>query len=158
MPRKGDVPKRPTMPDPKFKSKLVSKFISCLMKDGKKSIAESAMYGAFEIVEQRTKEAPLNGCPKCGSSLSEQKEHEQFVVDIPPVEPEVTRYVTYSGHCTCCRRRVRFRSRRAGAGRRRPLRRCRGRCPRPGWRRSSRETIARRRAGRPVRYRSTRLG
>jgi small subunit ribosomal protein S7 len=47
------------MPDPKFKSKLVSKFISCLMKDGKKSIAESAMYGAFEIVEQRTKEAPL---------------------------------------------------------------------------------------------------
>jgi len=47
------------MPDPKFKSKLVSKFINCLMTDGKKSIAESAMYGAFEIVEQRTKEAPL---------------------------------------------------------------------------------------------------
>ena len=59
MPRKGYVPKRPTMPDPKFKSKLVSKFISCLMKDGKKSVAESAMYGAFEIVEQRAKEAPL---------------------------------------------------------------------------------------------------
>ncbi|MBW1896812.1 MAG: 30S ribosomal protein S7 [Deltaproteobacteria bacterium] len=59
MPRKGYVPKRPTMPDPKFKSKFVSKFISCLMKDGKKSVAESAMYGAFEIVKQRTKEPPL---------------------------------------------------------------------------------------------------
>jgi transposase len=58
---------------------------------------------------KETKEAPLNGCPKCGSSLSEQKEHEQFVVDIPPVEPEITRYVTYSGYCSCCQQRVRSR-------------------------------------------------
>ena len=37
------------------------------------------------------------------------KDHEQFVVDIPPVEPRVTRYVTHSGHCAHCGRRVRSR-------------------------------------------------
>ena len=59
MPRKGEIPRRRTMPDPKFKSKLVSKFVNCLMIDGKKSTAESIMYDAFEIVERRTKEPPL---------------------------------------------------------------------------------------------------
>jgi transposase len=63
--------------------------------------------GPEEVKE--TKKAPLECCPDCGGSLTQRKEHEQFVVDIPPVEPEVTRYVTYSGHCTCCRRRVRSR-------------------------------------------------
>jgi hypothetical protein len=58
---------------------------------------------------KETKEAPLNGCPECGGALSEGKEHEQFVVDIPPVEPEITRYVTYSGYCACCQQRVRSR-------------------------------------------------
>ena len=55
------------------------------------------------------KEAPLDGCPECGGSLSERKKHEQFVVDIPPVEPEITRYVTQSGYCSCCQQRVRSR-------------------------------------------------
>jgi len=59
MPRKREVPKRPVMPDPKYKSKLVSKFISCLMKDSKKSMAESILYDAFGIIERRTKEPPL---------------------------------------------------------------------------------------------------
>jgi small subunit ribosomal protein S7 len=59
MPRKGEVSKRPTMADPKFKSKLLSKFVSCLMRDGKKSTAESITYDAFELIERRTKEPPL---------------------------------------------------------------------------------------------------
>ncbi len=59
MPRKGEVPKRDILPDPKYKSKLVSKFINCMMKDGKKSVSESIMYKAFEIIETRTKEPPL---------------------------------------------------------------------------------------------------
>lgn len=59
MPRKGEVSKRPAMPDPKYKSKLVSKFINCLMKDGKKSVAESILYDAFGIIEGKTKESPL---------------------------------------------------------------------------------------------------
>jgi small subunit ribosomal protein S7 len=59
MSRKREIAKRPTMPDPKFKSRLVSKFINCLMKDGKKSVAESILYDAFGIIEKRTKESPL---------------------------------------------------------------------------------------------------
>ena len=59
MPRKGEVPKRDILPDPKYKSKLVSKFINCMMNDGKKSVSESIMYKAFEIIETKTKEPPL---------------------------------------------------------------------------------------------------
>ena len=58
---------------------------------------------------KETKKALLDCCPDCGGPLTQRKEHEQFVVDIPPVEPEITRYVTYSGHCSCCQRRVRSR-------------------------------------------------
>jgi len=47
------------MPDPKYKSRLVSKFINCLMKDGKKSTAEAILYDAFGIIENRAKESPL---------------------------------------------------------------------------------------------------
>ena len=47
------------MPDPKYKSKLVAKFINCLMKCGKKSVAESILYDAFGIIERRTEEPPL---------------------------------------------------------------------------------------------------
>jgi small subunit ribosomal protein S7 len=59
MPRKGEVPKRNVLADPKYKSELVSKFINCMMKDGKKSISESIMYRAFDIIEMKTKESPL---------------------------------------------------------------------------------------------------
>ena len=41
-------------PDAKFNSKLVSKFVACIMRDGKKSVAESILYGAFDIMEERT--------------------------------------------------------------------------------------------------------
>jgi transposase len=58
---------------------------------------------------RETKEAPLECCLECGGSLTEWKEHEQFVVDIPPVQPVITRYVTHSGYCSDCRRRVRSR-------------------------------------------------
>jgi len=58
---------------------------------------------------RETKETPLDCCPECRGALSERKEHEQFVVDIPPVKPEITRYVTYSGYCSSCQQRVRSR-------------------------------------------------
>lgn len=47
------------MPDPKYHSKLVAKFINCLMKKGKKSIAEWIMYGSLDVVEKRMKEPAL---------------------------------------------------------------------------------------------------
>ena len=59
MPRRREVPERPIIPDPKYGSKLVSRFINTLMRDGKKSIAESILYDAFGLIEGKTKESPL---------------------------------------------------------------------------------------------------
>jgi len=59
MPRRGDVPKRLILPDPKYKSKLVSRFINSIMKNGKKSLAESILYSAFDVIELKTKKPPL---------------------------------------------------------------------------------------------------
>jgi len=55
----------------------------------------------------RTLEAPLRCCPDCGGSLRDEKTHEQFEIDVPPVRPIVTRYVTHSGYCANCKKRVR---------------------------------------------------
>lgn len=54
MPRRRKVPKRELIPDPKFKSSLVTKFISNLMRKGKKSVAESIFYKAIDYIEERT--------------------------------------------------------------------------------------------------------
>ena len=54
-----------------------------------------------------TKEAPLDSCPECSGELIDRKTHEQFEVDIPPVEPVITRFVTHSGYCAHCGKRVR---------------------------------------------------
>jgi small subunit ribosomal protein S7 len=59
MPRRRVAEKREMLPDPKYGSKVVSKFISALMEDGKKSTAERACYGAFEILRQKTGQDPL---------------------------------------------------------------------------------------------------
>ena len=59
MPRRRDVPERPVISDPKYDSKLVTKFLNCVMRDGKKSTAESILYGAFDIMQDKTKESPL---------------------------------------------------------------------------------------------------
>jgi len=55
MPRRREVPKRRILPDPKFKDKLVAKFINTIMSGGKKSTAERIMYGAFDIIRDRFK-------------------------------------------------------------------------------------------------------
>ena len=59
MPRRREVPERPITPDSKYGSKLVTKFINSVMRDGKKSLAESILYDAFNIIEQKTNESPL---------------------------------------------------------------------------------------------------
>ena len=55
MPRRREVPKREVLADPRFQDVLVTKFMYCLMRDGKKSTAEGILYGAFDIIEERTK-------------------------------------------------------------------------------------------------------
>ena len=53
MPRKGAVPKRQILPDPRFNSKILARFINKIMLAGKKSTAESITYGALEIVSEK---------------------------------------------------------------------------------------------------------
>jgi len=59
MSRRREIPKRDVLPDPKYGDKIVSKFVCRLMLDGKKSAAEKILYSAFDIVEERAKEEPL---------------------------------------------------------------------------------------------------
>jgi small subunit ribosomal protein S7 len=59
MPRRREVPERVIVPDAKYNSKLVSKFIKSIMRDGKKSIAESILYNAMAIIEEKTKEPAI---------------------------------------------------------------------------------------------------
>jgi small subunit ribosomal protein S7 len=59
MPRRREVPERPIQPDPKYDSKLVSRFVRSIMRDGKKSTAERILYEALDIVGGKSKDAPL---------------------------------------------------------------------------------------------------
>ena len=59
MSRRHRAEKREIHPDPKFGDLVVSKFMNSLMKDGKKSSAEGIVYGAFDIIEERTKQDPI---------------------------------------------------------------------------------------------------
>ncbi|MCX8146666.1 MAG: 30S ribosomal protein S7 [Azovibrio sp.] len=59
MPRRREVPKRDVLPDPKFGSQDVSKFINAIMQSGKKSVAERIVYGAFEQISSKTGKDPL---------------------------------------------------------------------------------------------------
>ena len=59
MPRRREVPKRQIQPDPKYKDRLVGRFTSVIMRDGKKSLAERIVYGSFEVSESKTRNAPL---------------------------------------------------------------------------------------------------
>jgi transposase len=85
--------------------KLVEKPKKPGRKAGQGKFSRRAKPAAEEVSE--TKVAPIEDCPQCGGELSAVREHEQYVADIPKVEPIITRYVTFSGFCACCRRRVR---------------------------------------------------
>ena len=58
MARRHTSVKREVLPDPKYQDQLVSKFINCLMKKGKKSTAEKILYGALTIIEKREADTP----------------------------------------------------------------------------------------------------
>jgi small subunit ribosomal protein S7 len=59
MPRRRVAEKREVLPDPKYNSKVVSKFMSAIMQDGKKSTAEGICYGAFDVIREKTGNDPL---------------------------------------------------------------------------------------------------
>ena len=59
MPRRGNVPKREILPDPIYNSVLVTKLVNSIMLDGKKGVAQKVVYGAFDIVKEKTGNDPL---------------------------------------------------------------------------------------------------
>ena len=59
MPRRREVAKRIVLADPKYNDKLVTKFVNNLMIGGKKSVAEKIVYGAFDLVAERSGEDPV---------------------------------------------------------------------------------------------------
>ena len=59
MPRRGNVPKREILPDPMYKSVLVTKLVNSIMLDGKKGVAQKVVYGAFDIIKEKTEKEPL---------------------------------------------------------------------------------------------------
>ena len=59
MPRRGNVPKREVLPDPLYNSVLVTKLVNSIMLDGKKGVAQKVVYGAFDIIKEKTGQEPL---------------------------------------------------------------------------------------------------
>lgn len=59
MSRKGPAPKRAIIPDPRFNNLRIAKFMNMLMRGGKKGVAERIMYGALDLVSQRTGKDPM---------------------------------------------------------------------------------------------------
>lgn len=80
MPRKGEVPKRKVLPDPKFTDSPVdlrrrlTKFINVLMLDGKKSTAEQIVYGALDLVAERAKDDPIKVWERALSNIKPKVE------------------------------------------------------------------------------------
>ena len=60
MPRRGNVPKREILPDPLYNSILVTKLVNSIMLDGKKGVAQKVVYGAFDIIKEKTGQEPLD--------------------------------------------------------------------------------------------------
>ena len=59
VPRRGNVPKREVLPDPLYDSVLVTKLVNSIMLDGKKGVAQKIVYGAFDIIKEKTGQEPL---------------------------------------------------------------------------------------------------
>ena len=80
MPRKGEVPKRKVLPDPKFTDapaemrRRLTKFINVVMMDGKKATAEKIVYGCFDLVAERAKDDPLKVWDRAMSNIKPKVE------------------------------------------------------------------------------------
>lgn len=60
MPRRREVPKRVLLPDPKYGSELLAKFVNMVMERGKKSVAEKIVYGALEVMNEKGRDNPMD--------------------------------------------------------------------------------------------------
>lgn len=64
MPRRGNVAKRDVLPDPLYNSKMVTRLVNSIMYDGKKGVSQKIVYGAFDIVREKTGKDPLEAFEK----------------------------------------------------------------------------------------------
>jgi len=69
MPRRGHVPYREVLSDPKYNEKIITKFVNAIMYGGKKATAERIVYGALEIIHQKTKDDPMKVFKKALTNL-----------------------------------------------------------------------------------------
>ena len=69
MSRKNRAVVREVLPDPRYQDVVVTKFVNCLMKEGKKSIAEKIFYGAMELIEKKSGDEPLKVFKKALSNI-----------------------------------------------------------------------------------------
>ena len=74
MPRRREVPKRNINPDPKYHDTLVAKFINVIMYSGKKAVAERIVYGAFDIMAEKSGEDPVRLFKKALDNVKPQLE------------------------------------------------------------------------------------
>ena len=59
MPRRGNIAKRDVLPDPVYNSKIVTKLVNRIMLDGKKGVAQTILYDAFDMIKEKTGEEPM---------------------------------------------------------------------------------------------------
>ncbi len=74
MPRRSGVPKRDVLPDPIYGSKVVTKLTNQVMLDGKKGVAQQIVYGAFDIIKDKTGSEPMDVFTKALENVMPQLE------------------------------------------------------------------------------------
>ena len=74
VPRRGNVPKREVLPDPVYGSELVTRLVNNIMLDGKKGVAQKIVYGAFEIVAEKTGKDALEAFEEAMENIMPQLE------------------------------------------------------------------------------------
>jgi uncharacterized coiled-coil protein SlyX len=92
---------------PFARRKLVERPKRSGRKPGQGNFSHRAKPTIKQITE--TKTARLQGCPQCGGKVRDIHQHDQYVTDIPVIEVKTTHFITYSGYCRECQKRVRSR-------------------------------------------------
>ena len=87
------------------------KWVERPKKSGRKKGQGQFSHRAKPTIKQitETKTAKLHGCPECGGKVREIHKHDQYETDIPVIEVKTTHFITYSGYCGECHKRVRSR-------------------------------------------------
>ena len=98
MPRRGRIAKRDVLPDPMYNSKLVTRLINNIMLDGKRGVAQKIVYGAFDIIKEKTGEQPLDAFEKAMENIMPALEVKARLVGVAtyqvPIEVRPDRRVT----------------------------------------------------------------